>query len=90
MCTQKSFFAYILHIKCQFLNFRRRAHFMTSYINEWYLFWYEWQEDIHSYTTIANLGLYDLPIDNCGGTTTSPLENMIGKMDFGFCYFQQV
>ena len=34
---------------------------VTSYIYGWYLFWYQWKEDIHSYTLVVNLGLYDLP-----------------------------
>ena len=34
---------------------------VTSYINGWYLFWYHWKEDIHSYTMVVNLGLYDIP-----------------------------
>ena len=28
--TEKSIFAYIVHTKLQFLNFRGRAHIMTS------------------------------------------------------------
>ena len=40
-----------------------RSHYdviVTSYINGWYLFWYQWKEDVHTYTLVANLGLYDL------------------------------
>ena len=33
---------------------------VRSYINGWYLFWYQWKEDVHSYTLVVNLGLYDL------------------------------
>ena len=33
---------------------------VTSYINGWYLFWYQWKEDVHTYTLVVNLGLYDL------------------------------
>ena len=46
-----------------FLNFRGRAHIdviVTSYINGWYLFWYQWKEDVHTYTLVVHLGLYDL------------------------------
>ena len=37
---------------------------VTSYINGWYLFWYQWKEDVHTYTLVVNLGLYE--------TTTLP------------------
>ena len=33
---------------------------VTSYINGWYLFWYQWKEDVHTYTLVVNLGLYGL------------------------------
>ena len=50
-----------------------RSHYdviVMSYINGWYLFWYQWKEDAHTYTLVVNLGLY---------VTTPPLENMFGK-----------
>ena len=34
---------------------------VMSHINGWYLFWYQWKDDIHSYTLIVNLGVSDLP-----------------------------
>ena len=40
-----------------------RSHYdviVTSYINGWYLFWYQWKEDVHTYTLVVNLGLYAL------------------------------
>ena len=40
-----------------------RSHYdvmVTSYINGWYLFWYQWKKDVHTYTLVVNLGLYDL------------------------------
>ena len=40
-----------------------RSHYVVivmSYINGWYLFWYQWKEDVHTYTLVVNLGLYDL------------------------------
>ena len=33
---------------------------LRLYINGWYLFWYQWKEEVHSYTLVANLGLYDI------------------------------
>ena len=38
-----------------------RSHYdviVMSYMNGWYLFWYQWKEDVH--TLVVNLGLYDL------------------------------
>ena len=58
-----------------------RSHYdliVTSYINGWYLFWYQWKEDVHTYTLVVNLGLYDLSIDNPEGGCNNPLQK-IGK-----------
>ena len=33
---------------------------MTSYEDEWYLFWYQWKEETHSYTVVANIKEYDV------------------------------
>ena len=53
---------------------------VTSYINGWYLFWYQWEEDVHTYTLVVNLGLYDLSIDNPRGVGTTPLRKIcLGK-----------
>ena len=54
---------------------------VTSYINELYLFWYQWKEDIHSYTLVVNLGLYmTFNIDNPRGCSNNPTsENLFGK-----------
>ena len=65
---QKSYFVdliFILLDRITFLNFLGRAYIMTSfivtsYINGWYLFWYQWKEDVHTYILVENLGLYDL------------------------------
>ena len=35
---------------------------VTSYVNGWFLFWYQWKEDVHSCTLVVNLGLFS--IDN--------------------------
>ena len=40
-----------------------RSHYdviVIPYINGWYLFWYQWKEDVQTYTLVVNLGLYDL------------------------------
>ena len=33
---------------------------VRSYINGLHLFWYQWKEDVHTYTLVVNLGLYNL------------------------------
>ena len=33
---------------------------VRSYINGWYLFWYQWKEDVHTFTLVVHLELYDL------------------------------
>ena len=46
-----------------FSIFVARSHYdviVTSYLNGLYLFWYQWKEDVHTYTLVVNLGLYDL------------------------------
>ena len=53
---------------------------VTSNINGWYLFWYQWKEDIHTYTMVVNLGLYDLQYGySRGGLQQPPSENRFGK-----------
>ena len=31
-----------------------------SYISGWYLLLYQWNKDVHTYTLVVKLGLYDL------------------------------
>ena len=61
--SRKSIFAYILCIFNMFEIFRSRLHYdviVTSYAGGWYLFWYQWKEDTHSYTVVANKGIQDV------------------------------
>ena len=44
-------------------NGHSRSHYdiiVTSYINGWYLFWYQCKEDVRTYTLVVNLRLHDL------------------------------
>ena len=57
-----NFFLYFTHKMAisQFSRARSRYEvIVTSYIDGWYLFWYQWKEDVHTYT-LVNVGLYDL------------------------------
>ena len=58
------FCVYFTH-KMTFSQFSRvYLHYdviVRSYINGWYLFWYQWKEEVHRYTFVA-LGLYDFPV----------------------------
>ena len=60
-----------------------RSHYdviVTSYIIGWHLFWYQWKEDVHTYTLVVKLGLYDLQYWwSGGGLQQPPWENMLGK-----------
>ena len=55
-----------------------RSHYdvvVTSYINDWYLFWYQWKEDVQFW------GYMTFSIDNPKGVaTTPPSENMFGEI----------
>ena len=41
-----------------FPNFHVPANIMTSYEDGWYLFWYQWKEEPHSYTLVANTRVF--------------------------------
>ena len=55
-----------------------RSHYdviVTSYINGLYLFWYQWKEDVHTYTLVVN---YTFSIDNPeGGCNNPPLGKYV-------------
>ena len=47
--------------KSQFsLAYSQYEVIVKSYINGRYFFWYQWKEDVHTYTLVVNLGLYNL------------------------------
>ena len=52
---------------------------VSSYINGWYLFWYQWKKDFQSYTLVVNLGLNDLQVEIPEGLQHPPSENMFEK-----------
>ena len=61
-----------------------RSHYdliVTSYINGWYLFWYQWKEDVHTYTLVVKVkGYMTFSIDNPEGVATTPLRKIcLGK-----------
>ena len=47
---------------------------VRSYINGWYLFWYQWKEEVHTNTPVVNVGYvrYTFIINNPGGVATTP------------------
>ena len=60
------------------------AIIVRSYINGWYLFWYQWKEYVHSYTLVVNLGLYDLQY--WYGVATTPAQKIcLEKGRVSFC-----
>ena len=34
---------------------------VTSYEVQWYTFWYQWIEEVHTYTLAANIGISGIP-----------------------------
>ena len=53
---------------------------VTSYISDWYLFWYQLKEDVHTYTLVVDVGYMTFSIGNpeegCNNPTS---ENMFRK-----------
>ena len=63
-----------------------RSHYdviVTSYINGYYLFWYQWKEDVHTYTLVVNLGYMTFSIDNPRGVATTPLGKYVWEKPSG-------
>ena len=65
-------------------NFRGRADFdvtVTSYEVQWYLVWYQWIEEIHTYTLVANIGYQAFCIENPGrGLQQPPSKDVLQKI----------
>ena len=47
---------------------------VRSYINGWYLSWYQWKENVYIYALVVNNMTFS--IDNAGGCNTPISENM--------------
>ena len=62
-CLQINLCLYFTHKKTISQFTRACSHYdviVRSYINGRYLFWYQWKEDVNTYTLEVKLGLYDL------------------------------
>ena len=65
---------------------RSRLHYdviVTSYVDGWYLFWYQWKEETDSHTLVANIGYRTFIIENPGGgcnNPPSPSKDVLQKM----------
>ena len=73
--AQNNIWLYLTHKMTISQFFRACSNYdviVRSYINGWYVLWYQWKEDVHSYTLVVNLGLYDLKYDNLVGVSTPP------------------
>ena len=54
---------------------------VTSYEVQWYSFWYQWIEEVHTYTVVANIGVSGVPVENPGrGLQQPPYEDMLQKI----------
>ena len=71
-------FAYLCaYIFNMFKVLRARLHYdviVTSYADEWYLFWYQWNEETHSYSVLANIRYRTFIIENLEGGCNNPLK----------------
>ena len=48
---------------------------VTTYEVQWYSFWYQWKEEIHTYTLVANIGVSGVPYRKSReGVATTPLR----------------
>ena len=47
---------------------------------QWYSFWYQWTEDVHTYTLVANIGVSSIPYRKSReGVATTPLRRTCYK-----------
>ena len=47
---------------------------VTSYEVQWYSFWYQWIEEVHTYTLVSNIGVSSVPYRKYReGVATTPL-----------------
>ena len=56
---------------------------VTSYADGWYLFWYHWKEQTHSYTLVANIGYRTFIIENPEGVATTPCGGRVTENTSG-------
>ena len=60
----KMFFCWFLCIFSMHPKFLRAPWLydvtVTSYEVQWYSFWYQWIEEVHTYTLVANIGVSDV------------------------------
>ena len=53
---------------------------VTSYEVQWYTFWYQWKEGVHTYTLVANIGVSGvLYRKSREGVTTTPFGGRVTK-----------
>ena len=55
---------------------------VTSYEVQWYLFWYQWIEEVHTYTLVANIGVSGVQYRKSweGVATPPPSEDVLQKI----------
>ena len=55
---------------------------VTSYEVQWYSFWYQWIEEVHTYTLVANIGVSGVPYRKSReavATTPPPFRGRVTK-----------
>ena len=73
------FFVYIFKILRSCLHY---DVIMTSYdADGWYLFWYQWKKETHSFTVVANIRVQDVYYRKSkGGCNNPPSEDVLQKL----------
>ena len=56
---------------------------VTSYEVQWYSFWFQWIEEVHTYTLVANIGVSCFLYRKSRGVSTSPLGGRVTKNTLG-------
>ena len=82
--SEKLIFAYF-HVYFQCIQISKARWLyevtVTSYDVQWYSFWYQWIEEVHTYTLVANIGVSGVPFKkNPGGCNNPPSEDVLQKI----------
>ena len=59
------------------------ARWLYSYEVQWYSFWYQWIEEVHTFTLVANIGVSGVPYRKSREgvpTTPPPSEDVLQKI----------
>ena len=85
--SQNRFCLFFVFIFNMLKILRLRLHYdtiVTSYADGWYLFWYQWKEETHSYTVVANIRVQGVYYRKSrGGLQQPPVGGHVTETDSG-------